>query len=43
MQRSTTNGVMIFSNIVHFSEGHLTRRTKETIASWVSWLNRCPY
>ncbi len=35
--------VMIFSNIVHFSEGHITRRTKETIASWVSWLNRCPY
>jgi alkylhydroperoxidase family enzyme len=35
--------VMSFSNVVHFSEGHLTRRTKEAIASWVSWLNRCPY
>ena len=35
--------VMSFSNTVHFSEGHLTRRTKEAIASWVSWLNRCPY
>lgn len=35
--------VMSFSNSVHFSEGHLTRRTKEAIASWVSWLNRCPY
>ncbi len=35
--------VMAFSNRVHFSEGHLDRRTKEAIASWVSWLNRCPY
>lgn len=35
--------VMSFSNTVHFSEGHLNRRTKEAIASWVSWLNRCPY
>jgi alkylhydroperoxidase family enzyme len=35
--------VLQFSNTVHFSEGHLTRRTKESIASWVSWLNRCPY
>lgn len=35
--------VMRFSNTVHFSEGHLDRKTKEAIASWVSWLNRCPY
>ena len=35
--------VIRFSNSVHFSEGHLTRRQKEAIASWVSWLNRCPY
>jgi alkylhydroperoxidase family enzyme len=35
--------VMQFSDTVHFSEGHLNRRTKEAIASWVSWLNRCPY
>ncbi len=35
--------VMQFSNTVHFSEGHLNRKTKEAIASWVSWLNRCPY
>src|SRR6202161_4496349 len=35
--------VMRFSDTVHFSAGHLDRRTKETIASWVSWLNRCPY
>jgi alkylhydroperoxidase family enzyme len=35
--------VIHFSDTVHFSEGHLDRRTKEAIASWVSWLNRCPY
>jgi alkylhydroperoxidase family enzyme len=35
--------VIQFSNRVHFSQGHLDRRTKEAIASWVSWLNRCPY
>jgi len=35
--------VMSFSDTVHFSEGHLTRKTKEAIASWVSYLNRCPY
>jgi hypothetical protein len=35
--------VVDFSNAVHFSEGHLTRRTKEMIASYVSYLNRCPY
>jgi len=35
--------VMAFSNTVHFSEGHLTRRTKEAIASYVSYLNRCAY
>lgn len=35
--------VMEFSDTVHFSEGHLNRRQKEAIASWVSYLNRCPY
>jgi len=35
--------VMQFSNTVHFSEGHLSRRNKEMIASYVSYLNRCPY
>ena len=34
--------VMQFSNTVHFSEGHLSRRLKEMIASHVSYLNRCP-
>jgi Carboxymuconolactone decarboxylase family len=35
--------VIDFSNTVHFSEGHLSRRHKEMIASYVSYLNRCPY
>jgi hypothetical protein len=35
--------VVEFSNKVHFSEGHLSRRHKEMIASYVSFLNRCPY
>jgi hypothetical protein len=35
--------VLKFGDTVHFSEGHLTRKTKEAIASYVSWLNRCPY
>jgi hypothetical protein len=35
--------VVQFSNTIHFSEGHLSRRHKEMIASYVSYLNRCPY
>jgi alkylhydroperoxidase family enzyme len=35
--------VMAFSSTVHFSDGHLTRRVKEMIATYVSGLNRCPY
>ena len=35
--------VMDFSNGVHFSDGHLNRRTKEMIATYVSGLNQCPY
>lgn len=35
--------VMAFSDNVHFSEGHLTRRHKEMIATYVSFLNHCPY
>lgn len=35
--------VMEFSNTVHFSDGHLPRRIKEMIATYVSGLNRCPY
>ena len=34
--------VVGFSDAVHFSEGHLSRRHKEMIASYVSYLNRCP-
>lgn len=28
---------------LHFSNGHLNRRTKEMIATLVSGINRCPY
>lgn len=35
--------VVAFSNRVHFSDGHLDRRTKEMIATYVSALNGCPY
>lgn len=35
--------VVAFSDRVHFSEGHLSRRLKEMIATYVSALNRCPY
>lgn len=28
---------------VHFTDGYLTRRQKEMIATLVSGLNRCPY
>lgn len=35
--------VMNFSYRVHFSEGHLSRRVKELIATYVSVLNQCPY
>jgi hypothetical protein len=35
--------VIDLGNAVHFSEGHLSRRHKEMIASYVSYLNRCPY
>ena len=32
-----------FSNTIQFSEGYLSRRHKEMIGSYVSFLNRCPY
>lgn len=35
--------VIEFSDTAHFSEGHLTRRVKEMIATYVSALNHCPY
>ena len=28
---------------LHFSDGHLTRRLKEMIATFVSGLNQCPH
>jgi hypothetical protein len=35
--------VIEFSDTVHFSEGHLSRLHKEMIATYVSYLNHCPY
>lgn len=35
--------VIEFSHELHFADGHLTRRTKEMIATLVSALNQCPY
>jgi len=35
--------VIEFSNTVHFSPGHLNRRQKELVASYVSYLNECDY
>ena len=35
--------VVDFSYKLHFADGHLTRRTKEMIATLVSGLNQCPY
>jgi hypothetical protein len=35
--------VMAFSYRVHFADGHLDRRTKEMIATFVSALNKCRY
>lgn len=32
-----------FSNTIQFSDGHLSRRHKEMIGSYVSFLNNCPY
>ena len=35
--------VVEFSNTVHFSQGHLSRRHKEMLAAYVSYLNHCDY
>lgn len=35
--------VEAMSQRIHFSEGHLSRRLKEMIATYVSALNGCPY
>lgn len=35
--------VVDFSYPLHFQDGHLTRRIKEMIATYVSGLNQCPY
>jgi hypothetical protein len=35
--------IIELGNTIHFSEGHLSRRHKEMVASYVSYLNQCPY
>ncbi len=35
--------VVASSDRVHFRDGHLSRRHKEMIATYVSALNQCPY
>lgn len=35
--------VIQFSDLIHFSDGHLKRRTKEMIATYVSALNHCHF
>ena len=35
--------VMKLAYQAHFTDGHLTRRVKEMIATYVSALNQCPY
>ena len=37
------SGMDAVSEAVHFRDGHLDRRIKEMIATFVSALNRCPY
>lgn len=36
-------GMDAVAEAVHFRAGHLDRRLKEMIATYVSTLNRCPY
>jgi hypothetical protein len=43
LEKKRMGQVIEFSDTVHFSDGHLSRRVKEMIATYVSALNRCPY
>ena len=43
MRPDFMKSVIDFSYPLHFQDGHLTRRVKEMIATWVSALNQCPY
>ena len=43
MRPDFMKSVIDFSYPLHFQDGHLTRRVKEMIATWVSALNGCPY
>ncbi|HVJ79754.1 MAG TPA: hypothetical protein VNC50_01690 [Planctomycetia bacterium] len=35
--------VMQLGDVLHFSEGHLSRKVKESLATYVSGLNSCLY
>ncbi len=35
--------ITAMSDRIHFADGHLSRRLKEMIATYVSALNQCPY
>ncbi len=39
----TLQSVLQLTYPLHFADGHLTRRTKEMIATYVSALNQCLY
>ena len=43
MSPSFLRDIIRASDTVHFTDGHLDRRTKEMIATYVSGLNQCPY
>ena len=43
MRPDLLRGMIDISYPLHFTDGFLTRRTKEMIATLVSGLNQCPY
>lgn len=43
LQPEWMNAIMELSSLAHFRDTHLTRLTKEMIATYVSGINRCKY
>lgn len=43
LRSDVLKGMLELTYPLQFSDGHLTRRTKEMIATLVSGLNQCPY
>ncbi len=43
LRADVLRGMLDLTYPLQFSDGHLTRRTKEMIATLVSGLNQCPY